>query len=134
MYRLKYWMLISCLVLALGVAAQDKPKESHMQDSGRMHKKWVPFDLVLREIEIWRDDGEHEHPCQIIDWDLMHTPNPLLTVMIPPSNIHTPIRIAFRLTWKERPSYWMGINGVAEYKCRFRVRNKVVEINLEVSE
>ena len=134
MYRLKCWILISCLVLAMGVAAQDEPKESHMQDKGRMSKKWVPFDLVLRDISIWRDDGKHEFPCQILDWNIMANPHPELTVMIPPSHTFSPIRIAFKLSWEERPAYWMGINGVAKYKCKFRVKNRVVQINLEVSE
>ena len=134
MYHLKCLTLISCLVLAMGVAAQDEPKESHIQDSGKSHKKWVPFDLVLRDINIWRDDGVHEYACQILDWNIMATPNPVLTIMVPPSNIFSPIRIAFKLSWKERPDYWLGINGVSKYKCKFRVKNRVVQIRLEVYE
>ena len=133
MLAFRFLTLISCLALGIGALAQDKPKEGHMERV-KTGSKWVPFDLVMREIEIWRDDGGREHPCQIIDWNIMHDPNPLLTVMIPPSNIHTPVRIAFGLTWKERPPYWMGINGVAKYKCKLRVRNRVVQVNLEVSE
>ena len=134
MYRLKCWILISCLVLAMGVAAQDEPKESHMQDSGKSHKKWVPFDLVLRDISIWRDDGIHVHACQILDWNIMANPHPVLKVMIPPATVFSPIRLAFSLSWKERPAYWLGINGVAKYKCKFRVKQGIVQINLEVYE
>ena len=105
MYRLKYLTLISCLVLAMGVAAQDEPKESHMQDSGKSHKKWVPFDLVLRDISVWRDDGVHEYACQILDWNIMANPHPVLKIMIPPSTIFSPIRIAFKLSWKRDPLY-----------------------------
>jgi hypothetical protein len=119
----------------MGVAAQDEPKESHMQDTGKSHRKWVPFDTVLKNIGIWRDDGVHEYACQILDWNLMADPHPVLKIMIPPSNIFSPIRISFMLTWREeRPKYWMGINGVSKYKCQFRIKNKVVQIRLEVYE
>jgi hypothetical protein len=119
----------------MGVVAQDEPRESHMQDTGRSHKKWVPFDTVLRDIGIWRDDGVHEYPCQILDWNIMADPHPVLKVMLPPSNIFSPIRISFMLTWRgERPKYWMGINGVSKYKCKFRIKNEVVQIRLEVYE
>ena len=131
MYRLKCWILIS--LLALPLMAQ-QPKESHMQDSGKSRKEWVPFDLVLRDISVWRDDGVHVHACQILDWNIMANPHPVLKVMIPPATVFSPIRLAFSLSWKERPAYWLGINGVAKYKCKFRVKQGVVQINLEVYE
>lgn len=135
MYVLRYLTLISCLVLAMGVVAQDGPREKHLYDSGKSNKKWVPFDMVLRDISVWRDDGIHEYACQIIDWNIMANPHPVLKIMIPPANISSPIRIAFKLSWKEeRPAYWMGINGVSKYKCKFRVKQGVVQIRLEVYE
>ena len=131
MYRLKYWILIS--LLALPLMAQ-QPKESHMQDSGKSHRKWVPFDMVLKDISVWRDDGVHEYACQILDWNIMANPHPVLKVMIPPSNVFSHIRIAFKLSWKERPDYWLGINGVSKYTCKFRVKQGVVQIRLQVYE
>ncbi|KKK67041.1 hypothetical protein LCGC14_2958040 [marine sediment metagenome] len=134
MYGLRYLTLISCLALAMSVGAQ-QPKESHMQDSGRMHKKWVPFDMVMKDISIWRDDDIHEYACQILDWNIMANPHPVLKIMIPPANIFSPIRIAFKLSWQEeRPDYWMGINGVSKYTCKFRVKQGVVQIRLQVYE
>ena len=130
MYRLKCLTLISCLVLAMGVAAQDKPKVP----LSKSNKKWVPFDMVLKDISIWRDDGVHEYACQILDWNIMANPHPVLKIMIPPSNIFSPIRIAFKLSWKERPAYWLGINGVSKYTCKFRVKQGVVQIRLQVYE
>ena len=79
MYGWRYLTLISCLVLAMGVVAQDEPKESHMQDSGKSHRRWVPFDMVLKDISIWRDDGIHEYTCQILDWRRIWT-TPCLTL------------------------------------------------------
>ena len=131
MYRLKCWMLIS--LLALPLMAQ-QPKESHIRDSGKSNKKWVPFDTVLRDISVWRDDGVHEYACQILDWNIMANPHPVLKIMIPPSTIFSPIRIAFQLSWKERPDYWLGINGVSKYTCKFRVKQGVVQIRLQVYE
>ena len=132
MYHLKCLILIS--LLALPLMAQ-QPKESHMQDSGKSNKRWVPFDLVLRNISVWRDDGVREYACQILDWNIMANPHPVMKVMIPPSTIFSPIRIAFELSWKEeRPAYWMGINGVSKYTCKFRLKKGVVQIHLQVYE
>jgi len=131
MYVLRYLTLISCLVLAMGVAAQETPKVP----LSKSDKKWVPFNMVLKDISVWRDDGVHEYACQILDWNIMAEPHPVLKIMIPPSNIFSPIRIAFQLSWKEeRPAYWMGINGVSKYTCKFRVRQGVVQIRLQVYE
>ena len=135
MYRLKCLTLISCLVLAMGVAAQDGPREKHLSDSGKSNKRWVPFDMVLRDVSIWRDDNIREHPCQILDWNIMANPHPVLKIMLPPSNIFSPIRIAFALSWREeRPDYWMGIDGVSKYTCKLRVKQGVVQVRLQVYE
>ena len=130
MYRLKYLLLIS--LLALPLMAQ-QPKESHVKETPSK-MRWVPFDLVTN-MGIWRDDGRREFPCYIMDWNIMTNPHPTLTIMIPPPNIHTPIRLSFVLTWEEtRPSYWMGINGVSKYKCKLKVKDKKAHVRLLVYE
>jgi len=130
MYRFLCLILIS--LLALPMVAQ-QPKESHLKE-GPSKLKWVPFDVVSRNISLWRDDGDKKFPCYIMDWNIMTNPHPTLKIMIPPPLIHTPIRIAFELTWTERPDYWMGINGVSKYKCTLRIRDTKPEVHLIVYE
>ena len=130
MYHLKYWILIS--LLALPLMAQ-QPKESHMRDSGKSNRQWVPFDAMPHDVSIWRDDGRDEYACEILDWNIMANPHPVLKIMVPPSTVYSLIRVAFKLSWKEkRPDYWMGINGVNKYTCRFRVKNDVFQVRLQV--
>ncbi len=132
MYVLRYLTLISCLALAMSVGAQ-QPKESHMKETPSK-LKWVSFDVLSKNIRLWRDDGGKLHRCYIMDWNIMAKPHPVLEIMLPPPNIHSPIRISFRFTWTWRPDYWMGINGVHRYSCTLRVKNKKPEVRLVVYE
>jgi len=82
----------------------------------------VSFQYV-KHIEFWQPTGKKWYKCQIIDWNLMGSPHPELTIAIPPRQIFTPLRIYLRLTWREAgkiPPFSLGIDGHTNRPCEFR--------------
>lgn len=127
MYKriIAFAILIFLALLPLYVEGQTREKGKEID---------VLFDLVDR-IQLWQPNEKEWHRCQIVDWNLVGSPHPQLTVAIPPHGVFCPLRIYVRLTWKAEtgpPKWWMGIDARPKRLCKLRPTIDGVQVKLVV--